>query len=408
VRSALAAIACLLLFAPAAHAARGMEIGVQDDGQFLHHDAAVRQAALAHARALGAAVLRANVPWADVVSEPTARTAPAAPVYDFARYDRLIDEAAAYGIRVQLTLTGPAPAWATANRKVSVTGPDPARFGAFAGAAATHFRGRVRALSIWNEPNWHGLLAPERICRRGSCVKTSARRYRALYQSAYAAIKRADPKLPVWIGETNPYVNRRKQSTAPLAWLRQLTCTDKAVTGCRGTLRADGYAHHPYAPDRAPAKPFSGRDNVTLSSLARLRTQLKALRKRIRIGRGTPIYLTEFAYFSSGPNAHSKRKRATYTRAAFELALKSPQVRQLVYYQLVDPSASMTWRSGLITTAGAAHPAYRALVGFAAARRSRLTVPRGPLALPPAPAVGAPLPPLPPPAELPAVGVPLL
>ena len=66
---------------------------------------------------------------------------------------------------------------------------------------ARHFNGRVRAVSIWNEPNWHGLLKPERICGKVTkvkkikvkgkkkakrkkvtkrvCVKTSARRYRA-------------------------------------------------------------------------------------------------------------------------------------------------------------------------------------------------------------------------------------
>ena len=85
------------------------------------------------------------------------------------------------------------------------------------------------------------------------CVKTSARLYRALYRAAYTAIKRAAPTMPVWIGETNPYVNRRKRSTAPLAWVRQIACADPVIKGCKGgALRADGYAHHPYSFDRAP------------------------------------------------------------------------------------------------------------------------------------------------------------
>lgn len=394
----------LAALAPSAQAAKGLEIGVQDDGQFLSDDPLVRASAFNHARALGASALRTNLHWAKVVSEPEATTAPAAPAYDFERVDRLVDEAALYGIRVQVTLAGPAPAWASGDGKVSNVNPDPARFGEFAGAVAAHFRGRVRAFSIWNEPNWHRLLIPETVCanvaeakaktkakgkRRGKakssrkvCVKTAAHRYRALYLAAYSAIKAADPNVKVWIGETNPYVNRRKQSTAPLAFIRQMVCAE-VIKGCQGILRADGYAHHPYAFDRAPSKPFPGRDNATLGSLGQLRAQLKAVRSKLRIGGGTGIYLTEFAYYSSGQGALPKAKRAAFTRAAYELALKAPQVRQLLHYQIVDPAADVLWRSGLVSDSGVAHPAYKALLGFFTARKGKLT-----LARPPAPPVG--------------------
>jgi hypothetical protein len=378
----------LSLSASTAHAARGMEVGVQDDAQFLSADDAARAAAFAHARALGATALRANVPWARVATAPGA--------YDLARFDRLVDEAAANGIRVQLTLAGPAPAWATADHRTSTDHPDPAAFAQFAAAVASHFAGRVRAVSIWNEPNWHNLLKPERICgrvkvkvkvkrhhrkpkvrvkRRKLCVKTSARVYRGLYVAGYAAIKAAAPGMPVWIGETNPYVNRRKQSTAPLAWLRQLACADPVVRrGCRGVLRADGYAHHPYAFDRAPSAKRTGRDNVTIANLGKLSKALKKLRKRIRVKDGS-IYLTEFAYYSSGPNAKPEKKRAAWTRKAFEIALKAPKVRQLLYYQLVDPPVSETWRTGLISASGTLHPAYGALVAFAKKRQKQLAKP---------------------------------
>jgi hypothetical protein len=411
--------------APSAQAAKGLEIGVQDDGQFLSDDPLVRAHAFEHARALGATALRTNLHWAAVVSEPHAATAPAEPAYAFEPYDRLVDEAAASGIRVQITLTGPAPAWASGDHQVSNVRPDPARFGAFAGAAAAHFRGRVRAFSIWNEPNWHRLLIPENVCaqvkpkrvakakgkgKRGRrakgrasrklCVKTSARIYRSLYQAAYTAIKQADPGVKVWVGETNPYVNRRKQSTAPLAFIRQMVCADQVVKGCTGTLRADGYAHHPYAFDRAPSKPFPGRDNATLGSLGQLRKQLKAVRSKLRIP-GASIYLTEFAYYSGGAGALPKKTRAAYTRAAYELALEAPQVRQLVHYQIVDPPKSILWRSGLVSDTGEAHPAYKALTGFFAARKGKLAVPHGPIALP-----AAPTPPAPPaPPEVPAAPV---
>ena len=267
----------------------------------------------------------------------------------------------------------------------------------------------MRALSIWNEPNWHGLLKPERLCGKVSkkvkvggkrkpvrrrvrvCVKTSARVYRELYRAAHAAIKRVAPGMPVWIGETNPYVNRRKQSTAPLAWVRQIACADPVIKRCKGgALRADGYAHHPYSFDRRPGAARPGADNVTLATIGRLSKQLRKLRGRLRVAGGS-LYLTEFAYYSSGPHQKPARKRAAWTREAFELALKTPKVRQLLYYQLVDPAKSFSWRTGLITMRGSRHPAYDALRGFANARRTRLTLPRPPFALPSAPAA-APVP----------------
>ena len=429
---AAAVLLAAAVAAPSAFAAKGMEIGVQDDAQFLSSVPSARAAAFAQARRLGVTALRANVAWARVAPDAQSPVAPVAPVYDLSAYDRLVDEAAASGIHVQLTLAGPAPAWATADHAISADHPDPARFGEFAGAVAAHFAGRVRALSIWNEPNWYGLLEPETICgqvaqkakpvkgkkgakgktkqgaaggkakggnghgggggsgggkakgsravRRKLCVKTSARVYRGLYQAGYAAIKAASPSTPVWMGETNPYVNRRKQSTAPLAWLRQLACVDGVVKGCTGTLKADGYAHHPYAFDRNPASARSGPDDVTIATLGRLRKQLAKLRPRIVIAHGA-IYLTEFAYYSSGPNAKPEKKRAAWTRKAFEIALKAAAVRQLVYYQLIDPPATETWRTGLITAGGAQHAAFGALQKFAVKRRKALAQPH-PFALP--------------------------
>jgi hypothetical protein len=409
-----AALLALVASAPA-HAARGLEIGIQDDDQFMARSDTARTAAFGHARTLGVSVVRANIQWSRVVADPSAASAPAEPVYDFTAYDRLIDEAAANGIRVELTLGGPAPAWATADHKISVDHPDPVRFAQFAGAAAAHFAGRIRAISLWNEPNWYGLLKPERFCgrvtvvvekkvtkkgkhgkkrkvivrtkrKRRVCVMTSARVYRGLYRAGYAAVKAAAPTMPVWIGETNPYVNRRKQSTAPLAWIRQLACADGVVKGCTGILRADGYAHHPYAFDRAPSSKRAGADDVTLATLGKLSKQLKKLRSRIRIAGDGSLYLTEFAYYSSGPNAQPPKRRAAWTREAYEIALKTPKVRQLLYYQLIDPAATVrtTWRTGLVTGAGTLHPAYTALAAFAKKRASSLTRPGSPLLLPPA------------------------
>jgi len=376
----LAAAALAVAVAAPASAAPGLEVAVQDDGYLLSENVGLRGPALDVAAALGAVYVRANVAWASAAPNPTSRRAPAAPVYDFARYDRLIDEAAARGLRVQLTLTGPAPAWASGAHKVGVDRPDAKRFGAFAAQAAAHFRGRVTRYSVWNEPNWHGWLRPEKMCRRGRCTKTAAGRYRALYVAAHAAIKRADVAAQVWIGETSPNLRKGRSgaplSTAPLKFLREMTCRDGIVTGCRGTLKADGYAHHPYEFGHAPKWRDPNPDNVSMGTLSRMRSALSSLSRARALRysrRGTmPVYLTEFAYFTSGPRALDPARRASYTRQAFALALAAPGVKQLLYYQLLDPPAGVSWRSGLMDPAGQPHPVFGAVQDFVAQNAPRL------------------------------------
>ena len=115
----------------------------------------------------------------------TGRRRPTAPPYDFSQVDALQAAAAAHGIKLQLTLTGPAPAWATKDRKVGANQPDPVKFAAFVRTVAAHFKGRVDRYSVWNEPNLSAWLAPS---------KTAPKQYRSLYKTAYSAIKTVDPK----------------------------------------------------------------------------------------------------------------------------------------------------------------------------------------------------------------------
>jgi hypothetical protein len=367
---ALAALA--LVGAAPASAASGLEVAAQDDAHLLSDDAGARAAALDAAAGIGALYVRTNVSWAGTAPAPTARRAPANPVYDFSRYDRLIAEAATRGMRVQLTLTGPAPAWASGAHRVGVDRPDARRFGAFAGQAAAHFRGRVSRYSVWNEPNWHGWLRPQRVCRHRRCTFTAAPRYRALYLAAHKAIKATDPAAQVWIGETAPSPRHRRSgaplSTAPLRFLRELTCRDGIVRGCRGTLLADGYAHHPYEFTHAPNWHDPQPDSVTIGTLSRLRRALSSLSRagllRHSGGGPMPVYLTEFAYFTSGSRALNPAKRAQYTQQAYARALREPGVRQLLHYELIDPPATLPWRSGLLDSSGRPHPVFGALRDF--------------------------------------------
>src|SRR3954469_14427587 len=181
-RLALAtALLSIALPSASAHASSRMEFALQDDAVFVNEYFMPREKALEHAKKLRAQRIRVNVLWARMlVSGANAKKPPKKGAqYDFSRIDALQAAAAAKGIKLQLTLTGPAPAWATKDHKVGANQPDPVKFAAFARTVAAHFAGRVDRYSIWNEPNLSAWLAPS---------ATAPAQYRSLYKAAYTAI----------------------------------------------------------------------------------------------------------------------------------------------------------------------------------------------------------------------------
>src|SRR3954452_5654795 len=125
---ALVAIVSLLaLLQPApSSAAPDIEIAVQDDAVLvgrLYYD---RERALSQLQELGVNRIRINLAWTEVLerSQSGRRHQPGSVVYHWDKYDAAVNAALAHGIRVHLTLTGPAPRWATANHKVGVYRPD--------------------------------------------------------------------------------------------------------------------------------------------------------------------------------------------------------------------------------------------------------------------------------------------
>ncbi len=342
--------ACLLALAPApAHAARHLELGLQDDNVFLDGRYLSQADGLNRAVDLKVTRIRVNVLWArTLVAGADARTKPATLAYDFAKLDALQAAAAARGIKLQLTIAGPAPAWATADHQVGPDRPDAAQFAAFASAVAAHFKGRVDRYSIWNEPNWNTWLAPAR---------QAGRLYRGLYQAGYAAIKSADPAAAVLFGELAPTGGGR--AIAPLRFVRE-------VTAAGGRLKSDGFALHPYQFTTSPKVAAGRTDDVTIGSLVRATTALDALARTRRLatpaGRPLDLYLTEFGYLSKGDRALKPKVRAAYLKAALAIARSNPRVRELLQYQLVDPPDDVAWHSGILDHRGAPQPAYASLL----------------------------------------------
>src|SRR3954463_16488248 len=150
--SLLALAVSLLFFVPQqAHASRHLELALQDDAVLLQKLYYNQDLALQQIRGLGVRHIRANLLGTRVLPswESTRRFQPSTLHYDWSQYDQLIDAAARYGMKVQLTIAGPAPAWATGNHVVGVYKPNAGKFGAFTRSAAAHFRGRVSRYSIW-------------------------------------------------------------------------------------------------------------------------------------------------------------------------------------------------------------------------------------------------------------------
>jgi hypothetical protein len=353
----------------------GLEVALQDDAVFLQRAYFDREKALAAAQLLGVTRLRVLVIWARVPgAQPDSRTEPSQPHYDWSAYDGLIDAAARRGIRLQLDLTGPVPAWAAGDRRQGVVRPDAGLFGEFAAAAARHFKGRVDRYSIWNEPNYVGWLAP---------LSREPALYRALYMRAYAAIKGADPSAAVLIGETAPYAQKGR-ALAPLRFLRGVTCRTASYAAARpcAGLHADGYAHHPYAFAGPPQASYPGRDNVTIGTLGRLTSALDRLGRANALttppGRPLDVYLTEFGYFAHGSLAPPPRKRARWLESAFGVAERDDRVKEMLQYMLVSPSAAVRFDTSILSSDGTPTPAFRALAKWVQANAENGRVERNP------------------------------
>ena len=350
----------LLAFFALTVPAQAIELAVQDDAVLLHRSYADADLALDRAKEMNASRIRVNLSWAGSMPEAQskARRKPETVQWDFSKLERLYEQATSRGLQLQVTLVGPAPRWATGNKKVGNIRPDATHFGAFARAAATAFAGRVDRWSIWNEPNWHRLLGP---------AKSAPGIYRGLYRAGHRAIVEVDPGAQVLIGEMMPGANS-EHSTPVLKFIRAMTCTRsdwKAAKRCTA-LEADGFALHPYQFARRPKEArHPNPDIVEIGSLSRLTKALDRLRARRALvtpsGKRMPVYLTEFGYFTHGPLRKSPKTHAAWMSEAWKIAKANKRVRQLLQYEIIDPWRDVTWRSAVTNRDGSPRPVFHAL-----------------------------------------------
>lgn len=173
-------------------------------------------------KTLGVTTVRLLVPWAAIEHTPDS--------YDWSMVDKTVDAAVAQHISVLATLNSP-PAWAVAPGQPAIAGrpASPAAFGRFAGKVAEHFRGKISAYEIWNEPNAAAFFAPA----------PDPAGYVELLKATYPAIKAADPSAVVVTGGLGALIDYSTAAIDPVKFVRGMY-----AAGAKNYF--DALAYHPY------------------------------------------------------------------------------------------------------------------------------------------------------------------
>jgi polysaccharide biosynthesis protein PslG len=254
--------------------------------------------------AAGANWVRIDVGWASL--QPRRNRIAG---YYVDRIDEVVNQARARGLKVLATLWW-TPSWANGGGGRGEPPKKSSDFARVARWAADHFRGRVSAWEIWNEPN------------HPSFFSGTPRSFAKLLKAAYPAIKDEDPSALVVSG--GPAYN-------DLEWLR-------GVYEGGGKPYFDILATHPYmAPaDLPPETPDNG-TKWTLRHVEAVRSLMKE-----RGDADKPIWFTEFGW-SSHRNGSvdapwrqgvSEKKQAKYLVRTLKLVEKEyPYVTNLFWYK---------------------------------------------------------------------------
>lgn len=158
----------------------GLNVGVQFHCTWSHYSDAERRAVVTKLAAAGVETLRIDVGWRSL--QPTRPRRVSA--WHVRLADRCVNLARAAGMEVLVTLLW-TPRWASGGGDKSTPPARAADFARFARWTAKHFRGRVSAYEVWNEPD------VERFW------KGDASQYVRLLRAAYPAIKAGDRNAKV-------------------------------------------------------------------------------------------------------------------------------------------------------------------------------------------------------------------
>ena len=297
----LAAIALFVLAVPGlAHGADRLDTGIQDpmDPHFGETDP---DSIFDTIHGLGARVVRVPVSWSLIApAQPQAASAPEDPAYDWGWLDDRLAAIGAAGLEPLVVLYAP-PRWAQAEQNgAKLLAPVPARFAAFATAAARRYDGtnvlrpRVRYWQIWNEPNLETYFTADR----------SPQRYRATVNAASGAIHAVAADNIVVAGGFSPFGGHRALS--PMPYMRSMLCMSahaRPRPTCRARSSFDVWAHHPYT-SGGPTHAATSPDDASMGDLARMHTLVRAAERahHIRSRGRVRFWVSEFSWETKPPD----------------------------------------------------------------------------------------------------------
>ncbi|TMJ93487.1 MAG: hypothetical protein E6G67_12255 [Actinobacteria bacterium] len=368
----VAAAALVGATAQPAESSRYLRIGIYDEAQTLYGPIPQTFSLLGQ---LHVQEIRENLYWGGTYGVAQKRPAkprdPGDPAYHWALYDRTVEYAQQYGIKVLFSIFA-TPSWESGISSKNIAPKSSNDLRDFAYAAAQRYSGdyaddsgrilpAVKDWTAWNEPNNPTFLAPQYRKVGSSWVIQSAVSYakicNAIYDGVHATFN-ANERVACGVtaprGNNNPSSDRA--SVSPLAFLR---ATKKA-----GLLRFDAWAHHPYyagPSDQPTTKPVTAKGApataVTLgniSDLIRTVTQLYGNKR---------IWITEYGYQTNPPDTLfgvSWARQALYLKQAFGIARANPRIDMMLWFLLKDDPSLNGWQSGLITIGGRKKPAFAA------------------------------------------------
>jgi len=341
------------LLPAAAGASPGQSALFQDDHLLLERGDGQRQATLDEVRGLGVDMIKVQLNWSSVA--PGARTKPSgfhasdpSQYPGWGRYDAVLADARARGLKVMFALAPPAPGWATTGTqrdREGVNRPSAREFGRFAEAAARHFPG-VDVWTLWNEPNHPGHLYPQSVNGR----PVAPHIYREMVRAGERGLARGGAERdPILFGELLPIGKSStgpKRNLKPLRFLRAFFSRGRRLTGL------DGFAYHPYTRPAGPMLIEPSADDATIRSYGRVGRVLDSARARGRIAGGRmPIWNTEFGFQTNPPDPFMANiARVPYFWSLSELWFSYPnrRIKSISQYTMNDqPGGASLWQSGL-------------------------------------------------------------
>jgi hypothetical protein len=379
-----------------ATASTSQESIIQDDRVLYTQGPDGQARALDQMAALGVDTIHTLVTWRGLVPNPASRRPPKGfrgadpssyPSDRWNPIDDVVRGAAARGMNVLITPTGPAPRWAdtcpAAERRKYNTGtcrPSAAKYGLFVKALARRYSGNynddsgqgklpaVRRWSFWNEPDLNSWLSPQTVRSGGRTVLKGVAMYRALVTAGAAGLRAGGHASgnQVLLGETAP-LSGGPRGIAPVTFYRALFCVDGRGRRLRGTAARDvgctnarrlpinGIAHHPYT--RGAGDPLTTRQpagQITIAYTSRLKAVVKLGERSGLVPRGTSsrIYFTEFGVSSNPPGTRYSvplDTQAEWINQADYIAYRDPAVRAVGQFGLEDDNSFSrdTFQTGL-------------------------------------------------------------